>query len=1577
MDSGRVVQVKTPGTWGSGYEILPGLVLTAAHAVDEVGSPVRVRRAPDDPEHSGRVVWRGGPCASDARGPERRGGRYVDAALVHVEDPGRRSATTDATEPDATERPRWGRIVGERVRVECRVWGFSRSEHRAGESTQVFGTINPGNGFVGGTYVIDCDTTPPRPAEGSPWGGMSGAAVFCGDLLTGVVTAELPGHLPARLEAEPAAVLLRADGFQDVLDRYGPSGPRVLEPVEYAGLADRDHGTGPDRSPASIMELLHPARGVVPFAGRDEHLARLHEWSRRPGPGVALIHAPGGRGKTRLALEFSRGPASGEEDWAVLWPAPGRSDDVRRMPPPAMPLLVVVDGADSRVEETAAVLEFAVRHRSARIKVVLLARSDGWWNDLRGREPSLPVATLMSGALTIALPDLETDAAAQRRSYRSAVRAFASALKGVPEWEHHPWETLAGRLSPPGPGDHLGSPLTLHMTALVDLLNASLDASDTDDTDTDGTAAPRAADPRDGTAAVEERLLAHERSHWVRIAAAHGLRQPALSEDALFNAVAAMVVLRPRDQDQADALIRRVHRLAGQSEDRLYSVLSWLRSVLPPAAGRPVGDLQPDRLAERFVGERLVREPKLADGLLSGATPDQAARFLTLATRAAARGVLGRELTDWCVRHRDVLALPAIDVATRVEEPEPLLDALGAVVDDPGTSLPDLERLAARLPRSTQNLAPWALRLHKRIVEVHREQAGDVPEGRARLAVALRELSKRLGSMGEREESLRVNQEAIDLWRALPAHLPGRRAELGACHNNAVLCHSALGRRKEALQAALTAVELLREEARSGDPVALGHFSRGLSSLAWAQSELGDNTAALRTTEECVKLRRDLYELCGRDEESTSLLADGLQSLAGHLMECGLRKEALTAAEEAVALHDDLAAAHPDAFRPGLAAALATLSAAARLMGLRSRALEAAREAVAIRRRLADARPEVYRADLAHALNSLAIDLMGLGLHDEALAAGEESVELFRDLAVAHPPAHTPDLALALNSLANSLLDHEERERALETAEEAVRTYRELDAAHPGAFRDKLAVALVTLSLCQERTDRPDEARASLEEAESIYRPLADAAPDAYRPGLAGCLNNLSSLLWRTGEFESALRTVEESIAINSRLARGRAGAFADALAKNWMVKYHCLVLLNRLEEAAPAGAEAVRRLRALVRSAPGRYESDLAMVLSSTGVLLQFTGQRERALRRAREAVAVGRRLADGDPGRHRAGLAEYLEKYGDQLWLLDRRGKALATAEEVFVLRREVRDHRGTDDARSAAARAAMLLGNRLVQCGRRADALPPTREAEAEFRALHAAGSDPHGTTLSSLSSALCQLAVLLLHAGDGEAALGAAAEAVGIGRAAAGPGAAPDLTTAAALTTYGRVAAVLGEDGAPELLEKAVALCRALPDRAGPGAEMQLAEALGCFGWHLAAVPERHPEALRAAGEAVAIHHRLVGAFPVLRSSLALSLASHGLRLAEAGRAREAADATEEALALARLLAREHRRGHRDVLALALAAFARARLLTGDRSDRAREASAEAVALLRRIARDEPAATAPYLREARDTHDRLRR
>jgi tetratricopeptide (TPR) repeat protein len=80
--------------------------------------------------------------------------------------------------------------------------------------------------------------------------------------------------------------------------------------------------------------------------------------------------------------------------------------------------------------------------------------------------------------------------------------------------------------------------------------------------------------------------------------------------------------------------------------------------------------------------------------------------------------------------------------------------------------------------------------------------------------------------------------------------------------------------------------------------------------------------------------------------------------------------EALAASQEALAIRRDLAAARPDAFRPGLAGSLNNLSVRLGELGRREEALAAIEEAVAIRRELAARWPDAYRQDLEQSLRA-------------------------------------------------------------------------------------------------------------------------------------------------------------------------------------------------------------------------------------------------------------------------------------------------------------------------------------------------------------------------------------------------------------------------------------------------------------------------------------------------------------------------------------------------------------------------------------------------------------------------------
>jgi tetratricopeptide (TPR) repeat protein len=898
VERARVVAVEGGGGPGSGYVIAPLLVLTSAHVVPAPGTTVSLFRPGRAQKWAGSVVWRGTPGGRD------------DAALVRVDDP--------AWAPPPGTPVRWGRLATDRPGTACETWGVPDLVQRPGRATdtlQLSGTVNPGDRRIGNRYVMNLAQHPPDPAAdgSSPWGGMSGAALFCGGLLAGVVTVDPAGRGHAHLEAVPAYVLLHDAGFRAALLEYGVG--TVLEPVEWQELAEAA-GPGVTGLAGSPAALLRARRQVVPFRGRTAVLADLRAWATEPGFGARLLHGPGGQGKTRVAQHFADTLTT--EGWTTVWLRREVAPDVLELlSAAAVPLLLVVDYAETRTPQLSALLEVAARHGGgSAFKVLLLARTWGdWW---QGLQADSPVAEdLLDGAGAVLLPALEPEPGPSRtRAYQEAVGSFAAQLPYVRGWQGHDWAGLAGRLGhDPGldrPG--LESALTLHMTALADLLD---------------TAGPvDAAVSSTGTQGVEDRLLVHERRYWTAAATARGLH-PGLTLVTLTDALAAAFLLGAEDRGEADTLLDRVPGLADQPADRRGAVRDWIAALYPAASpDQPWDSLQPDRLAERFIGRHLQDNPALADHLVPTATGTQAAQLLTVYTRAAAHPVfahrLDPHLTALCVRHPAVLAPPAIDVAAQTEAPRALLAALYQITDNPETPLAALEQLADRLPYTSHNLATWAADLTQHITDHHRTRAQQSPDHLPNLARSLNNLSVRLGALGRREEGLVVITEAVGIRRELARVRPDAfLADLASSLNNLSIQLGDAGRREEGLAAIIEAVEAYRELA---------------------------------------EVRPDAF-LPG--------LAMSLNNLSIRLGDVGRGEEGLAAIIEAVEVYRGLAGVRPDAFLPDLASSLNNLSIDLGDVGRREEALAAITEAVEIRRELARLRPDVHQSELDRSLRVL------------------------------------------------------------------------------------------------------------------------------------------------------------------------------------------------------------------------------------------------------------------------------------------------------------------------------------------------------------------------------------------------------------------------------------------------------------------------------------------------------------------------------------------------------------------------------------------------------------------------------
>lgn len=855
--AGRVVSVEAPGRQVSGCLIAGRLVLTTGQ---EVGAEVTVRPAASGRPFTGVVTWRS-PSG---------------AALVRVDDP-------SWSETDAKAFT-FGRIVTNRPNLPVELYGFQESEvWRTG------GVVSSD----GDALVIGVDAQPP-----------AGAAVFCNELLIGVVEDDLG--------VTPLSELCRAPGFLDA------TALPTLWPAELAEAQT----TEPDQ-PRSPVALLRAGAQVVGFRGRHELLDELGAWCSGAGFASMLLHGPAGQGKSRIGHELAGRLTAG--GWATLWLDETAPDVVvAAVADVVAPLLIVVDAAESRPEQLRTLLQACARHDGARpLRVLMLARTAGdWWRLLRSDSIA---ERLLDGASMAELPALDDDGL-----YAASVNALAAALPGVPGYATHHWPTVAASLTAE-PRDAGGQALTVQTTALADLLDAMWP----------GAAAAAKKTP-------EDRVLAHEQRYWSFTAAWHGL---ALDEPVLQDVLAVASLFGPTGPDQADRLLSGIPALAGQPRELRDAVRDWLADLYPATGTRPWGTLQPERLAERFAGRRLAESPVLPEPLIGVVTESQRRRMLTVYARAAG---LAASLTDLCVRNADRLTQATVETAISVASPEPLLTALQRISAEPDVPVERLTMIADRLPR----LSPLAMDIAQRIADHHR-QAGRMPL----LASALNNLSIRLGDLGRNGPALAAIEEAVLIHRRLGAEAPETfDAELARSLGNLAVRLGELEQPGPALAAVEEATAIHRRLAGRDPGTYLPDLAKSLMSLSLGFGALERFPEALTAIEESVATYSHLAEQ--RPDTFLPDLAASLSVLGISLGSLDRDEQSRAAAQEATAIRRQLADRRPDAHLPGLAAALTDLAVRHAVLGEKLPALEAIEEALTIRHQLAEKSPETFAGDL-------------------------------------------------------------------------------------------------------------------------------------------------------------------------------------------------------------------------------------------------------------------------------------------------------------------------------------------------------------------------------------------------------------------------------------------------------------------------------------------------------------------------------------------------------------------------------------------------------------------------------------
>ncbi|MEU0237284.1 tetratricopeptide repeat protein [Nocardiopsis sp. NPDC006198] len=1331
LTAAHITRIATPTGTGSGCVIASHLLLTSAHVVPPPGGEVSFFTATDARVHTGRVTWRGTPGGMD------------DAALVEITDPGWAPPPL---------RTRWGRLVTNRPGTPCHTWGYPDLVQRQGrpvETAQPSGTLNPGDRMIGHRYVMNISGHPPQwDRDGSPWGGLSGAALMCDDLVTGVVATDPDHRAHAAVEAVPAYILHHDPGFRAVLADHGV--PLALEPVELAHLAHtaRAHHRP---SPASLLEAH---RQVVDFHGRDEVMGTLIGWcASDEALSAVVVHGPGGQGKTRLAHELTSHLTHSDthgQRWATVWLKDNATArDLEPLKDTAAPLLVVVDYAETRTAQLVPLLQLCDRPPGASpVRVLLLVRTVGeWWEQVNTVTGHL----LADTARRLPLPPLVPHVLDRVQEYRTALHQLAEALPEARTPHPADWTGAADDLHDPDlAGPTWDTVLSVHMRALADLLDATQ---------------PTTAITTDS--AVEGRVLAHEYRYWNHTAAAHGLGGAELAQP-LRDVLALAFVLAPADTEEADHLLADAAVLEGQTAARRHQIRRWTSGLYPTDGAGPWGQLQPDRLLEYFLGQRLEANPTLFDPHLEGITPADAERLVTLYTRAAAHPALpsvGGHLTRLCARHVKLLGSAVIEVATQVESPGPLIQALEETTDAPDTSAEVIEQLSNALPRSSQRLAVWAERLTAHLVEVCRERAAQDPDAHLPdLATSLNSQSNRLVDLGRVEEALEVIVEAVRIRRVLVEQGSGTYLhDLATSLNNQSNCLGDLGRVEEALEVIAEAVRIHRTLAEQRPDTYLLNLATSLHNQAVRLSALDRTEEALEVIVEAVRIHRTLIEQ--HPDIYLLNLAAYLHTQSVLLAALGRTEEALEVIVEAVRVRRTLAEQHPDAYLPDLAGSLHNQSVDLAVLGRTEEALEAIIEAVRINRALAEQHPDTHLSDLAESLNNQAVRLADLGRVEDALEAITEAVQHYHVLAEQRPDAYLPDLAESLNNRSIHLGVLGRTEEALEAITEVVRINRALAEQHPDTYLPGLAGSLHNQSVDLDALGRTEEALEAITEVVRIRRVLAEQHPDTHLSDLAESLNNQAVRLADLGRVEEALEAGTEVVGINRTLAEQRPDAYLPDLAGFLHNRSNFLAILGRAEEALEASTEVVLIRRGLAEQRPDVYLSDLAESLNNQSIHLAALGRAEEAVEAITEAVRVNRVLAEQSPGDYLPDLATSLNNQSVDLGTLGRVEEALEASTEVVGINRTLVEQSPGDYLPDLAG-SLHNRSNFLAILSRVEEALEASTEAVQCYQILAEQSPDAY---LSDLAESLNNQSIHLAALGRAEEALEASTEVVRIRRA----------------------------------------------------------------------------------------------------------------------------------------------------------------------------------------------------------------
>ena len=536
-------------------------------------------------------------------------------------------------------------------------------------------------------------------------------------------------------------------------------------------------------------QLLLAQHQVVPFTVREDELIDLRTWRDEPGgPQAAarLLHAPGGQGKTRLALKLG---AETSDDWRV-WQATAHAAGRAARPvgwtrrSVGQRVLIIADYAERwPASALLALMRDLASRPCERLRVLLIARSAGnWWVSIRH-----DLREMGYGVTVMPLGPLEAGAAGDRqRAYLAARDRFAETLgladPGVVE--------IPVDLDDPS----FGLTLTVHMAAL-----AAVDAHVT------GRVPP--SDPE----ALSAYLIDRERAHWEKL---HTSGRVSVEAATMAQVVYTATLAGRLSYADGQSALERASVESGKPPGVLLKdhVLAYPASI----AGGYLEPLYPDRLGEDFIALTTPghRRPYQSDpwagtaiaGLLAPSEDSPPAVWT-----GHTFGVLIETARRWShiasgqlwplLRAKPRLALEAGGTA------------LAALSSLPDIDMEVLAAIEACMPDRHSDLDVGMAALAQRLGQ-HRLASVRDPAERARIH---NKVSRRMLHAGLHDQGIQPAKEAVRLYRELARRDPARYQEDLARELNTLGIHFDLTRQDDqALAATEEAADIFRKLVHDG-----------------------------------------------------------------------------------------------------------------------------------------------------------------------------------------------------------------------------------------------------------------------------------------------------------------------------------------------------------------------------------------------------------------------------------------------------------------------------------------------------------------------------------------------------------------------------------------------------------------------------------------------------------------------------------------------------------------------------------------------------------------------------------------